>query len=723
MALLNETDPGFLAAKRSLKTFAAVILPLFIFYNEPKFALLAVISALLFSRSQYGSTIEERKFTLLLTGAVMTLIAVPISFIGDNEVVSVIFVFLFAFAVFFLIGLKIVPDFPAIVILSVSVVEMAFSNSLETGLKYSGMFAMVTALVYVLHFWVFPTKPRRRLQLQTRFMITGLEKYLSSVTNDYPDLETAIAETQKSSYALRKSINEFRRLWQLFHIQTTSEESDEGRLMKLSLSIEKIYENLVMIWQLRAGVWDSPLFNRLIINEPKLLSVLQHLTGMLHPERCGERKNELDQWLNDIVKIQENYLAMFHQQQSEASREEWVAVFNALGVLQDLLNELKIFRPEANIEIPEFSAKKKTAGFLRSLSGITASLNMSNPAFRFGLRSAIIVGTSQAFFRFFEPEFGYWLVLFAVLLIRPNLGISIRTGLERFWGTIAGGLVAFAFLSLVQPEGILFYATLLIAAFLMIWMANLNKPFYMVIALTFLIICVFSLLYAQHERLIVLRIIYTTGVVVMVIALSSLLWPEKARKNLALALATSLEKEKIYFNLILKSLTGDDLEKEKMALKSGIDQQFKKMDDLMEAAKNEVVQVKTLTHGIKIRIYIKRLNHTLRSMDLNAEKGSLGDDAKELVLDISTYAEKINRAFDSVISALQNLSYPADFPELEKELDEIILLLRKIRKDGSTENHEMIYLWRNSAFVWNFRPLIKELEGIKTEIELKMNGL
>lgn len=721
--MLTGTDPGFLAARRSLKTFAAVILPLMIFYNEPKFALLAVISALLFSRSQYGSTIEERKFTLLLTGSIMTLISVPISFIGENDVFSVIFVFFFAFVVFFLIGLKMVPDFPAIVVLSVSVVEMAFSNSLETGLKYSGMFAMVTVLVYVLHFVIFPTRPRRRLQLQTRFMIGSLENYLRSITKDYPDLETAIAETQKSSYALRKSINEFRRLWQLFHIQTTSEESDEGRLMKLSLSIEKIYENLVMIWQLRAGVWDSGLFKRLIINEQKLMSVLQNLAGMMRPEQCGGRNNELNQWLDEMARIQDEYLVKFNQNQAEASREEWVAVFNALGVLQNLLAELSIFSPGANIEIPVFSAKRKTAEFFRRLPGIFGSLRMTNPAFRFGLRSAIIVGTAQAFFRFFEPEFGYWLVLFAVLLIRPNLGISIRTGLERLWGTIAGGLGAFAFLSLVQPEGIPFYATILVAAYLMIWMANLDKPFYMVIFLTFLIICVFSILYTQHERLIILRIIYTTGVVVMVIVASSLLWPEKARKNLALALAGSLAKEKAYFNLIVRSLTGENPDKEKSALKSGIDHQFKKMDDLMEAAKNEVVQVKTLTHGIKIRIYIKRLNHTLRSMDLNAAKGSFEDDSKVLIPAIGKYVEKINLAFDSVISALQNLSYPTDSPDLEKDLDEIILLLRKIRQEGSSQNHEMIYLWRNSAFVWNFRPLIRELEGIRNEIELKMNGL
>jgi len=126
---ITAFDPGLLAAKRSLKTFLAILISLLIYHHQPKMALLAVIAAMLFSRSQTGTTIRERKFTMLLTGFLMTALSVPVSLISADTALSVVFVTVGAFFVFFFIGLKLIPDFPAVVLLSVSVVEMAFSRT------------------------------------------------------------------------------------------------------------------------------------------------------------------------------------------------------------------------------------------------------------------------------------------------------------------------------------------------------------------------------------------------------------------------------------------------------------------------------------------------------------------------------------------------------------------------------------------------------------------
>lgn len=120
--------------------------------------------------------------------------------------------------------------------------------------------------------------------------------------------------------------------------------------------------------------------------------------------------------------------------------------------------------------------------------------------------------------------------------------------------TIIGGLPALGFHSLTQEYGFEFYIILLSGVFLMIWFANLDKPFAMVISLTFVIILVFNMLYSGHEKLVLLQIIYTAGIVLFVIVLSSLLWPEKARKKLANTLADVLTVEKEYFFQIIRSM-------------------------------------------------------------------------------------------------------------------------------------------------------------------------
>lgn len=722
-AFFTETDPGFLAAKRSLKTLVAILLSLIVYHNQPKLALLAVIAALLFSRSQVGTTIEERKFTMIITGLLMTLLSVPVSLISGNDSLSVIFVFLFAFFVFFFIGLKLIPDFPAIVVLSLSVVQMAFSHSVSSGLKYSALYALITGLVFVIHFLIFPTRPRKRLQLQAGFMVKNLEMHYRVITNSYPDLDTAISASQQSIAGLRKSLKEFHRLWQLFRISITDDNSDEGRLMRLSLGIEKVADTLVMTWQFRAEVWKSNLYQKLIVEEPVINQVFDEIFGVLNPDTCGQKKDQMVFLSKKIEKLQQDYMSQYSEDATGAEIEEWIAVFNTLNVIREMMLELVIFRPDVTISIPEFSIKAKLRELAARLKTIIPEFKFSNAAFRFGLRSAIIVGIAQAFYLFIEPEYGYWLVLFAVLLIRPNLGISIRTGRERLLGTVLGGVAAFLFLSLLPPESPSFYVGLLLGVYLMIWFANLNKPFEMVIALTFVIIAVFSILYASNEKLIVLRILYTAGVVVLVIAASSLLWPEKARKKLASTLADTIEMEKNYFMLIIKSLNPDNDFAGKAVLKSSLDLQLKKLDEVMEASKSEVLQVKTLTHGLKIRIYIKRMLNTLHSLDMNAQPSEFEKGAEGIRTTIEAFAGRINLAFDALTGALRSYSFPQSFPELEHGLHQMIEQFRQTRKLRSKENMELTNLWRNSSFIWNLKPLIKELEGIREEIVQKMNGL
>jgi len=721
---LSKTDPGWLGAKRSLKTFTAILISLIFFYNQPRLALLAVISALLFSRSQTGTTIAERKFTMLLTGTMMVILSVPVSLISNHALLSVIFVLLFSFSVFFLIALKLVPDFPAIVILSLSVVEMAFSHTVESGLLYAGVFAMITGLVFVIHFVVFPTRPHRRLQLQTGLMMKNLEEYFLFIKATHSDLDSAIKTGQKANAAFKKSADEFRRLWQLFRISVPSENSVEEHLLNFSMGIERVFDYLVIIWQFRARLWDSFLYKQLIFNDKRLDSVFSAVFETLRQKENSQKRLSLKRALLLVKALQQDHLKIFSSGSVKATREEWAGVFNTTHTIKALIEELLILRPEIELQDAGFSAINKLSGFLDRIKSIGKEIKTGSSAFRFGLRSAIIVGSAQVFYRYVEPDYGYWLVLFAVLLIRPNLGISIRNGWERLLATIIGGLLALGFHSLTQEYGFEFYGILLSGVFLMIWFANLDKPFAMVIALTFVIILVFDMLYSGQEKLVLLRIIYTAGIVLFVIVLSSLLWPEKARKKLANTLADALTIEKEYFFQIIRSIEHNNaLTVEKNQLKSALELQIKNLDEVMEASISEVLQAKTLTHGLAIRIYIKRLLNTLRSLDINAGQNDCNGKMIDVSKIISQFSTKVLLAFDSIINALRMLTHAENFPELETDLNEITKLCELANEQLSDEVPEIIQLRRNSTFIWNLTPLVKELQGIKSEIELKMQGL
>lgn len=90
---------------------------------------------------------------------------------------------------------------------------------------------MITGLVFAIHFVVFPTRPHRKLQLQTGLMMKNLEESFLFIKATQSDLDSAIKTGQKANAAFKKSADEFRRLWQLFSSSVPSENSVEEYLI------------------------------------------------------------------------------------------------------------------------------------------------------------------------------------------------------------------------------------------------------------------------------------------------------------------------------------------------------------------------------------------------------------------------------------------------------------------------------------------------------------
>jgi uncharacterized membrane protein YccC len=312
-------------------------------------------------------------------------------------------------------------------------------------------------------------------------------------------------------------------------------------------------------------------------------------------------------------------------------------------------------------------------------------------------------------------------VLFAVLLIRPNLGISIKTGRDRLTGTILGSMLAFGFLTVIPTGTVLFYVVIFLNLFLMIWFTNLDKMISMVVTLTFIIISLFALIYPGEGSLAFLRIVYTAGIVVLVIFLTFIIWPDRARIRLGDALATAIELEKDYFSLIFNHFIQS---KEKLNdssdLKRQIDARIISTRDLFEAAGNEVLQPGIFGHGRQILVYIQRIYNTLHSLEQSGMlcKSTVG--FQDITNEMSSFASQVEKAFTELATAIRTLGLPTNYPDLTEEFRQWNINLNNwiVQKSGTGKNAKL--LLQNSLFVWNVKPLILELEGIKEEILMKM---
>lgn len=720
LAWIDKLDPGHLALKRSFKTFLAALISMAIFYKTPGMAMFAAIASMLFSRSQAGFTIQERRFTMLATGLTMTVLAVPVAVASQNQWVSLAYVSVAAFVVFFLIGNRVVPDFPVVSILALSVVEMAFAHDVKSGLLFAGMFVLNLTLVYTLHFIIWPTRPRNRIKKQIEITTKHLLDYHTAVKLDYPDAETGMLNTHDMSDRVRQSIGDFRRLWQLFRLETKNQSITEARYLNINTGLERIFEYLILLWQFRVSVWESDIFREKILHSNRLDHIIGYLFHRHSPTLIRPSQVKLQKMQEEINSTFREYQDQIKAQYSPENHAEWVSVINALKALETLVTDLGTPAGDNLIEPQGFSVSGKFKSFFKKLSAALPNLHPGNLAFRLAVRSMLIIGGTMAWSVFWQPDYGYWLVLFAVLLIRPNLGISIKVGKERVTGTVAGSILALGFIAITPAGSFVYLAFLLLNAFLMLWFININRMVPMVTFMTILIVGVFYLLYPDDGNLVWLRISYTAAIVLLVIVASFLIWPEKARKQFAQSLAGALELEKQFFAKTIDAVVDSNAPKVSAAEKQEIRNQIQRLNDTIQATKNEVLQERVIVHGMNIRSYIMRLMNTLQTLESISRGCSFSTGEKPLTKELQAFNTNVQKAFDALILALKTRNDVEEFPELRPAFEELRMQFRTMKYAQGEVSDNISQLWKNSTLIWIFKPLTLELEGIRKEINLKM---
>lgn len=399
------------------------------------------------------------------------------------------------------------------------------------------------------------------------------------------------------------------------------------------------------------------------------------------------------------------------------SGQELMPVMNTLKALQTVITDIMRDQETSYAAVHEFSAKAKLESFFVKTTEAFRLFGWHQPAAKFALRAAIIIGLVKAYTLYFHADFGYWLVLFSVLLIRPNLGISIKVGRERLAGTIAGGIIAFGFILLILAPNTVFYVALMISTFLMIWFTNLDRMVPMITALTFMIVSLFWLISPNGDELVWLRMIYTAIMVVVVIAGSFLLWPSRARSSLAASLVAVLEAEQKYFNVILARANFEN-QQAIADLKQHIRDKLLQLDKNMEAARYEVLQQHAVGHAINIRRYLLRLLNTLQALEVIVRDNLSGCLSPLLNDELKLFATAADEAFDTLKVALHQQFVVVDYPSLQYHFDTLLSRFREINPASEIIPQDSLpELWNLSALAMNLKPLTLELDGIREEID------
>jgi uncharacterized membrane protein YccC len=157
--------------------------------------------------------------------------------------------------------------------------------------------------------------------------------------------------------------------------------------------------------------------------------------------------------------------------------------------------------------------------------------------------------------RLIDPAHGAWLVSSAVLVLKPNLGGTIQTGLQRAAATVAGALLAGAVVAATANRAVLAVIAFASVAAAMAIMARSYA--WGILAVTPLSIFITALLGRAGWSVAASRVAdITIGAAIAIVA-GYLLWPGSARTALVAALEAALGAQRRYLHSICAPLRGE----------------------------------------------------------------------------------------------------------------------------------------------------------------------
>jgi uncharacterized membrane protein YccC len=78
----------------------------------------------------------------------------------------------------------------------------------------------------------------------------------------------------------------------------------------------------------------------------------------------------------------------------------------------------------------------------RIVDQLTANFTRKSLLLRHSARVAVVCGLDVALILRFNIDHGYWLLMTSLIVLQPHVSGTMRRGMERIGGTVAGGILA-----------------------------------------------------------------------------------------------------------------------------------------------------------------------------------------------------------------------------------------------------------------------------------------
>ncbi len=528
-------------------------------------------------------------------------------------------------------------------------VSLAFAH-LNTGwamLQHSGLMLAGGLFYLVISLMFHYLQPHRYIELQIADCIRLTAKYLK-LRGDLWNIDANREKITEKQLALQVELNTIHENLRdiIFRNHSSSGSSNQNRRMLI------VFVLLIEILELALSTsFNHAKLQEQFEDDPDVLKTYQNLAynlaatlKRLSKSLESHEKYVADNTLFDNLEKLEAVIAEFGEKHCDGAHESVMMLTNMRHYAEKQIEKIRVVEKAFTLAVNPLDLKgreKDLDKFLTPqyypIATLVENLSFRSTIFRHSLRLTVTLMVGFVIGKLLPFENVYWILLTIIVIMRPGYGLTKKRSYERIIGTVAGGLIAFGVISLVNNP-VVVSVFVILSMLLGFAFTQINY----IIGATFVtmyVVFLYGILTPNVQDVIQFRILDTGVGAALAFVANYFLWPSWEFMNIRQFLGKSIQANRNYLEEISVYYVkkGDPTTAYKLARK----QAFIEIGNLMTSFQRMLQEPRSKQRQVKLVYKLVELNHSLLSS------------AASLGTYIQTHqTTKASEAFHVVVSAV-----------------------------------------------------------------------
>ncbi|MBU4278034.1 MAG: FUSC family protein [Proteobacteria bacterium] len=707
--------PSLLVARRSLKIMVAMVLSLLILQPWPHLMTWGPLAAFLLCQVPPGLPLAARRKAMLVLTLFTALLMPLATLAADGVALPTLFVILATFAAFW--GAALGPAYGACGLWALLLVVVALGKPapLDEGLARAAAVALGGGLCWCFQFLVLPIRPRQIYSAALGLALENLDQLWTLLEEGYPQGKVDPKRLEELKSGALTALHRLRGIPQFLELPSEKVGGSTQAVLALGLDLVRVYENLLALWQVRQLAADWPLFQT---HQEQLLQGLAQSHGLLREVRQAQagsnRRPDPTAVIDGLARQVAKLRGQAQENEDKRSVGDYVAVTNSLTALVSLARDLGRAEGQRRaLELLQLPAQHRAAPS-QFRTRLRQELRLDSPILRSSLQASVAAGVGMVLIKTLNLHNGYWVVLFALLVVKPDLGSTLAMGKRRVIGTVLGAAAAIFFLLEVASSGPIYNLTALAGAYATLFLMSFPHP-----VLTGGVSCFTMLLLSSAMSPLGWELgFWRMGEVALAVAIglgaASFIWPNRASRRMRQEAAQVLEQLAAFLDQATKEYLAGDMNPDSLGparqkLQAALDQ----LRASYQAAGLEPGRNPALA-----RRFGEVIEHEAHLFDqmlaLEAAAGRSRPQGVQTRLEpqLSALSGRIQAAMLAMGESLAKSKRPRHLPDLVQAHAAVSQRMGQV----GAQIHGQPGRLTLSSFLWELRQMEREVEGAATVV-------